>query len=101
MNHVWISTAGGDLLRADQIRQINCVEGVRVVTIGGSQFVVAAIEGRHAARSVARGLACAIAEADTWTCAAEVDVVSDGEDWKVRLRQMPEHRTVEGTTKAA
>jgi hypothetical protein len=101
MNHVWISTAGGDLLRADQIRQINSVEGVRVVTIGGSQFVVAAIEGRQAAMAVARGLACAIAEAETWSCAAEIDVVRDGEDWKVRLRPMPEHRTVVGEPKAA
>lgn len=101
MNHVWISTAGGDLLRADRIRQINSAEGVRVVTFGGSQFLVAEIEGRPAALAVARGLACAVAEADSWSCAAEIDVVRDGADWKVRLRPMPEHRTVVGEPKAA
>lgn len=98
MYHAWISTSDGDLLRADRIRQITSVEGVRVVTIGGSQFLIAEVEGRQAATAVARGLACAIAEADAWSCAAEIAVVRDGEDWKVRLRPMPEQRTV--TTEA-
>ena len=96
MNHVWISTADGDLLRADRIRQINSAEGVRVVAIDGSQFLVAEVDGRQAGMAVARGLACAIAEASAWSFAAEIDVVGDGEGegWQVRLRPMPEHRTV-------
>lgn len=94
MYHAWISTPDGDLLRADRIRQISSVEGVRVVTVGGSQFLVAEVEGRQAAMAVARGLACAIAEADTWSCAAEIAFVRDGDGWKVRLRPMPEQRTV-------
>lgn len=101
MNHAWISTVDGDLLRADQIRQINSVEGVRAVTVGGSQYLVAEVEGRQASLAVARGLACAIAEADTWSGAAEIDIVNDGADWKVRLRPMPEHRMVTGETMAA
>lgn len=101
MYHAWISTSDGDLLRADRIRQINSVEGVRVVTTSGSQFVVAEVEGRQAAMAVARGLACAIAEADTWPGAAEIDVVHDGGEWQVRLRPMPEDRTVLGEAMAS
>jgi hypothetical protein len=86
--HVWISTTDGDLLRADQIRQINVVEGLRVVTTSGSQFLVADIEGRQAALAAARALASAIAEADAWSWAAEIDVVSDGGGWTVRAVAM-------------
>ncbi|GAA2008877.1 hypothetical protein [Catenulispora subtropica] len=90
MTHVWITTADGDLLRADQIRQINVVEGLRVVTRSGSQFLVADVEGRQAALTAARELASAIAEADTWSWAAELDVVSDGTGWTVRAVPMRE-----------
>jgi hypothetical protein len=101
MYHAWITTLDGDLLRADRIRQINSVEGVRVVTTGGSQFLVAEVEGRQAAMAVARGLTCAIAEADSWSCASEISVVRDGDGWNVRLRPMPQLRTAVGTTAAA
>ncbi|NUP46612.1 MAG: hypothetical protein HOW97_04770 [Catenulispora sp.] len=88
MSHVWITTSDGDLLRADQIRQINVVEGLRVVTTSGSQFLVADIEGRQAALTAARDLASAMAEAETWPWAAEIDVVSDGGGWTVRAVAM-------------
>jgi hypothetical protein len=89
MKSVWISTPDGDLLRADRIRQINVVEGLRVVTTGGSQFLVADVEGRQAAMAVARDLAAAITEAGTWSHAAEIDVVRDGAaGWKVRVTTM-------------
>jgi hypothetical protein len=84
MSHVWITTSDGDLLRADHIRQINVVEGLRVVTTGGSQFLIADIEGRSATLAAARDLVSAIAEADAWSRAAEIDVVSDGAGWTVR-----------------
>ena len=89
MAHVWISTPDGDLLRADQIRQINVVEGLRAVTMSGSQFLVADVAGRESAMAAARDLAGAIAEADTWSGAAEIDVVREGTEWKVRLTAMP------------
>jgi hypothetical protein len=88
MTNAWIKTPDGDLLRADQIRQINVVEGLRIVTIGGSQFVIAEIEGRQAATAAAHSLAAAIAEADKWSQAAEIGVVHAGADWKVRLTPM-------------
>lgn len=86
--HVWITTSDGDLLRANQIRQINTVEGLRVVTTSGSQFLIADIESRQAALAAARDLASAISEADAWSWAAEIDVVSDGADWTVRAVAM-------------
>lgn len=96
MTHVWIDTADGDLLRADQIRQITVVDGLRVVTISGSQFLIAEVEGRAAASVAAHDLASAIAEADGWSQAAEIDVLRDDEGWRVRLSPLrsadrPEH----------
>lgn len=88
MTHIWISTTDGDLLRADQIRQINVVEGLRVVTTSGSQFLVAEIESRQATMTAARELTRAIAEADGWSHAAEIDVVREGSAWTVRLTAM-------------
>jgi hypothetical protein len=88
MKHVWIGTSDGDLLRADWIRQINIVEGLRIVTTSGSQFLVAEVEGRQAALAAARSLAAAIAEADAGPHAAEIDVVRDGPGWKVRVTAM-------------
>lgn len=90
MAHVWISTSGGDLLRADQIRQITVVEGLRAVTTSGSQFLIADVAGRQTAMAAARELAGAIAEADTWSGAAEIDVVREETGWKVRLTAMPD-----------
>lgn len=84
VTHVWITTADGDLLRADQIRQITVVEGLRVVTTSGSQFPIADVQGRPATVTAARELASAIAEADTWSWAAEIDVVSGADGWTVR-----------------
>lgn len=88
MTHVWITTADGDLLRADQIRQINVVEGLRVVTTSGSQFLIADIEGRQAALAAARDLASAMSEAQAWSWACEIDVVRDGGTWQVRAVAM-------------
>jgi hypothetical protein len=88
MTHIWIGTKDGDLLRADQIRQINVVEGLRVVTTSGSQFLVAEIEGREATIAVARDLVRAIAQADGWSHAAEIDVVREGAAWTVRLTRI-------------
>lgn len=96
MSHVWITTSDGDLLRADRIRQINVVEGLRVVTIDGSQFLIADIGGRQAALAAARELASAIFEANAWSCAAEIDVVSDGAGWTVRAVAMRDAVAEEG-----
>lgn len=96
MSHVWITTSDGDLLRADHIRQINVVEGLRVVTTGGSQFVIADVAGRQATLAAARELASAISEADAWPWAAEIDVVSDGAGWTVRAVAMRDAVTEEG-----
>jgi hypothetical protein len=90
MTHAWIKTADGDLLRADQVRQINVVEGLRVVTISGSHFLIAEIEGRQATMAAAHALAAAIAEADAWSQAAQIDVVRTDRDWKVRLTAVAE-----------
>lgn len=88
MINVWITTTDGDLLRADWIRQINVVGGLRAVTAGGSQFLIADVEGRQSAMAVARGLASAIADADTWSQAAEIDVVHEDTGWEVRTTAM-------------
>ena len=88
MSHVWINASDGDLLRADQIRQINVVEGLRVVLIGGNQFLIADIESRDAAAAAARELTAAITEAEAWSHAAEISVVRGGHGWKVRLKAM-------------
>ena len=88
MTHLWISTSGGDLLRADQVRQITVVEGLRVVTLSGSKFLLAEVEGREATAAAARALATAIADGATSSHAAEIDVVREGADWKVRLTAM-------------
>lgn len=90
MAHTWISTADGDLLRADQIRQITIVEGLRAVTAAGSQFLIAEINGREATLTAARALAAAIAEADARSHATEIDVVRDERAWTVRLTTMPD-----------
>lgn len=90
MTHAWIKTADGDLLRADQVRQINVVEGLRVVTISGSHFLIAEIDGDQAAMAAAHALAAAIAEADAWSQAAEIEVVRTDKDWKVRLTAIAE-----------
>jgi hypothetical protein len=90
MTHVWISTSDGDLLRADQVRQINVVGGLRVVTISGSQFLLAKVEGHKATAAAARALATAIADGAASSHAAEIDIVREGADWKVRLTAMAE-----------
>jgi hypothetical protein len=87
---VWISTSDGDLLRADQVRQITVVGGLRVVTTSGSRFLVAEIKGRKAATATARALAAALAAADTRSGAAQIDVVREGSDWKVRVTAIPD-----------
>ena len=88
MSHVWVSTMEGDLLRADQIRQINVIEGLRAVLQGGNQFLIAEIEDRAACAAAARELAAAIAEGDAWTHAVEIKVLDDGGRWTVDLRSM-------------
>ena len=45
MTCVWVTSTDGDLLRADQIRQVNVVDGLRAVLIGGSQFLLARTGG--------------------------------------------------------
>ncbi|MBS2548592.1 hypothetical protein KGQ19_17125 [Catenulispora sp. NL8] len=90
MTHVWISTSDGDLLRADQVRQINVVEGLRVVTTSGSQFLLAKVEGREPTLAAARALATAIADGATSSHAAQIDVVREEAGWKVRLTAIAE-----------
>ncbi|MEY9932636.1 hypothetical protein ABH926_007287 [Catenulispora sp. GP43] len=90
MTHVWISTSEGDLLRADQVRQINLVEGLRVVTTSGSQFLLAEVQGHEATLAAARALATAMADAAASSHAAEIDISREGVGWKVHLTAMAE-----------
>jgi hypothetical protein len=98
MSHVWVRTVDGDLLRADQIRQITVVEGLHAVAVGGNQFLIAEIENRAASAAAARELTAAIAEGAGWSHAIEVAVVAKGADWLVELRSMPDGESVEAVT---
>jgi len=63
MSDVWIRTTDGDLIRADEVRQITSGDGLRVVLVGGSQFMVADVEPRAEADTAAQDLAAAMSEA--------------------------------------
>lgn len=89
MSHVWVTSANGDLLRADQIRQLNTVEGLRAVLIGGSQFLLAEIDGRQRCAAVARELSAAIATAERHDQWAEITIVRDGPGWTVEVASTP------------
>lgn len=84
MSDVWIRTSDGDLVRADEVRQITSSDGLRIVLVGGSQFVLAGIESRSRGETAARDLAAAIAEACGQDAAVLLSVVLDErEDWAV------------------
>lgn len=83
MSDVWIRTLDGDLLRADEIRQITGVDGLHVVLVGGSQFLVADVEGRAWCEAVADNLVAAIAVARSDPSAVLISVERDGDDWTV------------------
>ena len=83
MSHVWVTASDGDLLRADQIRQLNSMEGLRAVLIGGSQFLLAEIETRQECMAVARELSAAIATAEAQDRWAEIAITHDGPGWTV------------------
>lgn len=85
MSHVWVTSSDGDLLRADQIRQLNTVKGLHAVLIGGNQFLLAEIDGRRECRTVARQLSAAIATADVREDWAEITVVHSGPGWTVEV----------------
>ena len=88
MSHVWVTSANGDLLRADQIRQLNTVEGLRAVLVGGSQFLIAEIDGRRECAAAARELSAAIATADARGQWAEIAVVHEGPSWTIEVESM-------------
>jgi hypothetical protein len=92
MSHVWVTSSDGDLLRADQIRQLNTVEGLRAVLVGGNQFLLAEIDGRQECRAVARRLSAAIAAADVREEWAEITIVREGPDWTVEVETTPSAR---------
>ena len=83
MSDVWIRTLDGDLLRADEVRQITGVDGLRVVLVGGSQFLVADVQGRGQSEGVARELATAIANARSERGAVVITVERENESWTV------------------
>jgi hypothetical protein len=89
MSHVWVASTDGDLLRADQIRQLNIVEGVRAVLVGGSQFLLAEIDGRQEGMAVARELTAAIATAETRDQWAEITIVHGEAGWTVEVASAP------------
>lgn len=93
MSHVWVTTVDGDLLRADQIRQLNTVDSLHAVLIGGSQFLLAEIDGRRECTAVARELAATIATAETRDQWAEVAVVCEGPGWTVKVETTPVPRS--------
>jgi hypothetical protein len=92
MSHVWVTSTNGDLLRADQIRQLNTTEGLRAVLIGGSQFLLAEVGGRQECMTVARELTAAIATAETQEQWAEIAVVHGGPGWTVEVESTPSTR---------
>jgi hypothetical protein len=89
MSHVWVTSIDGDLVRADQIRQLNTAEGLRAVLVGGSQFLLAEIDGRQACAAAARELTAAIATAETRDLWAEIAVVRSGPGWTVEVASTP------------
>jgi hypothetical protein len=96
MSHVWVTSTNGDLLRADQIRQLNTAEGLRAVLVGGSQFLLAAIDDREACMRVARELTAAIATAETQEQWAEIVIVHGGPAWTVEVESTPGARASTG-----
>jgi len=90
MSHVWVTSTEGDLLRADQIRQLNTVEGLHAVLIGGSQFLLAEIDRRQECTAVARQLSAAIATAETEDGWAQITVVHSGPGWTVEVETPPD-----------
>lgn len=85
---VWVRTADGDLLRAEEVRQITSGDGLRVVLVGGSQFVLAGVKGRAAAETAAQDLAAALSEAARLGSAVLVSVVQDQDGWIVTTRPL-------------
>jgi hypothetical protein len=83
MSDVWIRTSDGDLVRADEVRQITSSDGLRIVLVGGSQFILAGIESRPHTEKAAQELAAAIAEACGDDAAVLLSVVRDERDWVV------------------
>lgn len=88
MSHVWVTSTDGDLLRADQIRQVNVVDGLRAVLIGGNQFVLADVDSRQESTALARDLTSAIAEAEARGHWAEIGVVRGDQGWSVEVKSL-------------
>jgi hypothetical protein len=82
MSDVWIRTTDGDLIRADEVRQITSGDGLRVVLVGGSQFMVADVEPRAEADTAAQDLAAAMSEARRFQEAVLLSVVKE-QEWVV------------------
>ena len=90
VSDIWIRTVDGDLLRADEVRQITGVDGLHAVLVGGSQFLVAEVEGRAWCDAVARDLTAAIADARAQRGAVLISVERDGQAWTVAARPAAE-----------
>lgn len=89
MSHAWVTSGNGDLLRADQIRQLNTAEGLRAVLVGGDQFLLAEIGDRKACATVARELTAAIATAEDEEEWAQIAVKRNGPGWTVKVESTP------------
>ena len=90
MNHVWVRTVDGDLLRASLIRQINTEGGLRAILTAGSQFMLAETSVRQTADEIALRLVAAIAAAEAHVDACVLGVVTDEHDnWAVTATVLP------------
>ena len=89
MSHAWVTAGNGDLLRADQIRQLNTAMGLRAVLVGGDQFLLAEIGDREECATVARELTAAIATADDEEEWAQIAVERNGPAWTVKVESTP------------
>ena len=83
MNHVWVQTVDGDLIRASAIRQINANGALRAILVGGSQFLLAEPADREQAPHLALELTAAIAAADECPGAFVIGVAHGSDEWAV------------------
>lgn len=89
MSHAWVISGNGDLLRADQIRQLNTAEGLRAVLVGGDQFLLAEIGDRKECAMVACELTAAIATAEAEDEWAQIAIERSGPGWTVKVESTP------------
>ena len=87
MPNVWVSSIDGDLLRASEIRQITISDGLHAVLIGGSQFVLAETGGPQVSGPIAQHLVAAIGAAEAHGDASVVQVLREGDEWRVHTEQ--------------